>query len=46
MEEVYKKLVAAKGEKWANELIEKLNKALAKDAKKTANMLEMGVKFL
>lgn len=46
MEEVYKKLVAAKGEKWAKDLIEKLDKALIKDPKKTANMLEMGVKFL
>lgn len=46
MEEVYKKLVAAKGQKWTNELLTKLDKALTKDAKKVATMLETASKFL
>lgn len=46
MESVYQKLVAAKGEKWTIELLSKLDKALTKDPKKVATMLETASKFL
>lgn len=46
MESVYKKLVAAKGQKWADELLSKLDKALSKDPKKVTTMLETASKFL
>lgn len=46
MESVYKKLVAAKGEICTKAILEKLDKALTKDPKKVATMLETASKFL
>jgi hypothetical protein len=46
MEEVYNKLVAAKGKKWTDELLTKLDKALTKNPLNVAKMLETASKFL